>query len=116
MKPKRIGSKANVSSMFDYDDRNVIIDDVIDKFNFEKVHVAMVALDWGWHTTEGNGLAVPSVAKLKACARHLLREAINHKCVATGGFVARYLPKVDDEPEQFTLQFIVESIDSDGHD
>lgn len=116
MKPKRIGSKSNVSSMSDYDDRNVIIDDVIEKFNFEKVHVTMVALDWAWQTTEGNGLAVPSVAKLKARARYLLREAINHKCVATGGFVARYLPKVDDEPEQFTLQFMVESVDSDGYD
>ena len=116
MKPKRIGSKSNVSSMSDYDDRNVIIDDVIEKFNFEKVHVVMVALDWGWYTKEDNVLVVPSVAKLKACARQLLREAINHKCVATGGFVAHYLPKVDDEPEQFTLQFIIESIDSDGYD
>jgi uncharacterized protein (UPF0128 family) len=116
MKPKRIGSKTNVSSMSDYDDRNVIIDDVIEKFNFEKVHVVMVALDWVWQTTEGDGLAVPSVARLKARARHLLREAINHKHVATGGFVARYFPKVDDEPEQFTLQFILESVDSDCYD
>ena len=116
MKPKQIGSRSNVSSMSDYDDRNVIIDDVIEKFNFERVHVAMVALDWAWQTTEGNGLVVPSVAKLKAAARDLLRKAINHKYIATGGFVARYLPKVDDEPEQFTLQFIVESIDSDGYD
>lgn len=131
MKPKRIGQPskfrraartatnhrklATVQIMNNFDDRNVLIEDVIDAFNFETVHVAMTALDWQWQTTAGNGHEVPSITRLKAMARHLLRESINNKVVASGGFEARYFPKVDDEPEQFTLQFILASADSD-HD
>jgi hypothetical protein len=38
-------------------------------------------------------------------ARVLLRESINDKCVGSGGFEARYYPKVDDEDEYFQLRF-----------
>ena len=121
MKPKRIGQPSKfrraawtaTNQMNKFDDRNVLIEDVIDAFNFEKVHIAMTALDWQWQTTTGNGHELPSITRLKALARHLLRESINNKVVASGGFEARYFPKVDDEPEQFTLQFILASADSD---
>ena len=94
------------------DDRQSLIDSVIDSFDFQRVHIAMTAVDWQWQTTEGNGHAVPSVARLKAMARHLLREAINNKVVGSGGFEARYLPKVDDEDECFQLRFILSESDS----
>jgi len=87
------------------DDREKLIDNVIETFNFERVHIAMTALDWQWQTTEGNGHAIPSIIRLKAMARHLLREAINNKVVGSGGFEARYYPKVDDEDEYFQLRF-----------
>jgi len=89
------------------DDRLLMIDEVIDSFNFERVHIAMKALDWQWQTTEGNGLAVPSIPRLKAMARHLLMNAIKHKSTGSGGLEARYYPKVDDEPEYFRLQFVL---------
>ena len=94
------------------DDRLIMIDEVIDSFNFERVHIAMKALDWQWQTTEGNGLAVPSIPRLKAMARHLLMNAIKHKSTGSGGLEARYYPKVDDEPEYFRLAFVLCSTSS----
>ena len=94
------------------DDRLLMIDEVIDKFNFERVHIAMTALDWQWQTTEGNGHAVPSLPKLKAMARHLLMESMKSKVVASGGFEATYHPKVDDESEFFELKFTLCHSDS----
>ena len=94
------------------DSKKSLIDDVIDTFDFQRVYIAMTAVDWQWQTTEGNGHAVPSIARLKAMARHLLREAIKNKVVGSGGLEARYLPKVDDEDECFQLRFILSESDS----
>jgi hypothetical protein len=94
------------------DDRQSMIDEVIDRFNFERVHIAMKALDWRWHSTEDNGHVVPTIPKLKGMACHLLRESINSKVCASGGFEARYHPKVDQDPEYFELKFILHHADS----
>lgn len=98
--------------MNDMDDRESQIKHLIEVFNFERVHITMKALDWQWSTTEGNGHTVPSIANLKAMAKILLREAINHKVTSSGGFIAKYYPAVDDEPEMFSLKFVVASADS----
>ena len=84
-----------------------MIQEVLDDFNFERVHCAMTAVDWHWQTTEGNGLAVPTVARLKARARILLRDAIKSKYLATGGLHAQYHPANGTERESFQLQFIL---------
>ena len=94
------------------DDREVLIQEVLDNFNFERVHVAMTALDWQWVTTADDGLAVPSIPRLKAMARHLLLKAINLKTTGSGGLEAKYYPKVDDEPEYFSLKFVLCSYDT----
>jgi len=94
------------------DDREKLIDGVIDTFNFERVHIAMTALDWQWQTTNGNGYELPSIAKLKAMARGLLRQSIKNKVVGSGGFEARYYPKVDDQDEYFQLRFTLAESDS----
>jgi len=94
------------------DDRETMIDEIIERFNFERVHIAMNALDWQWCTTKGNGHAVPTLVELKAMARHLLRESINSKVCASGGFEARYHPKVDRDSEYFELKFILHHADS----
>jgi hypothetical protein len=90
----------------------LMIDEIIDKFNFERVHFVMTALDWQWLTTEGNGHAVPTLAKLKAMARHLLRESVADKQVGSGGFVATYHPKSKDTSEYFDLKFVLHHADS----
>jgi hypothetical protein len=94
------------------DNHQAMVDEVIDKFNFERVQIAMSALDWQWQTTEGNGHAVPTLNKLKAMARHLLRESIKHERVSSGGLEARYYKKTKDDPEYFVLRFILTQADS----
>ncbi len=89
------------------DDRNAMIEEIIEKFNFEKVLIAMTALDWQWQATDNNVNSVPTLARLKAMARHLLRESINEKVVGSGGFEAKYHPKVDSDSEYFELKFIL---------
>lgn len=64
-----------------------MIDEILDEFDFEKVHHAMLALKWGWHSTKG----VPEIADLRRMARSLLKEVVevpNLSRVASGGFVA----------------------------
>jgi hypothetical protein len=89
-----------------------MIDEIIDKFNFERVYIAMSALDWQWATTAGNGYEIPTLPRLKAMARVLLRECITEKQVGSGGFVATYHPKDRDTSEYLDLKFVLHHADS----
>jgi hypothetical protein len=82
------------------------IDYIIDNFNFEKVRCVMLSLDWQWSCTEGNGHAVPSITRLKAMARHLLRSSIKDTEVASGGFYATYYPPENGDDDYFVLKFV----------
>lgn len=86
------------------------INEVVDFFNFEKVHNVMEFLNWQW---QGEG--VPEIYELKEAARNLIIETINktletlEDCsIATGGFEASsYL---DENNEiQCKLAFILEN-------
>jgi len=69
------------------------IDEIIENFNWRKVHKTMEALDWTWATSEGK---VPTTGALFNCAIKLLHDAYDgaerfkadYK-VGTGGFYAR---------------------------
>lgn len=64
-----------------------MIDEILDEFNFEKVHKVMVSLDWKWNSTDG----VPAIADLRRMARSLLQQVVESKgihSVGTGGFTA----------------------------
>lgn len=87
------------------------MDQVIDAFNFERVHLAMTAIDWQWQTTRNDGLEVPSIPRLKAMARHLLTEATKEETVSSGGFTAKYYHS-DKDQSYYTLQFILCETDS----
>ena len=93
-----------------------MIQEVIDDFLFERVHCAMTAIGWQWQTTEGNGFAVPTVARLKAMACSLLRDAIKNKYVASGGLHALYHPADDTGREWFQLKFILCEADNCSYD
>lgn len=88
------------------------IDYIIDNFKFERVLIAMQALDWRWQTTEDNGLKIPTITKLKAAARNLLSKSIKDKCIGSGGFQAEYFAATEKEEEHFTLMFILDYADS----
>ena len=99
-----------------------LIDDVIDEFDFEKVHIAMTALDWKWAippTSLGDPieLQVPTLVRLKEFARWQLIHSIETGYCSFGGLKSEYFPvKAEEttecgaikeyaEPEYFTLTF-----------
>lgn len=91
-----------------------LINDVIQEFEFEKVHIAMTALDWKWimpnDTITNQSMAVPTIARLKQSATQVLISSIESGFAASGGFVARY--SNPGEPESFTLSFVVAEHDT----
>lgn len=94
-----------------------VIDDLIENFNFERVHLAMTHCDWGWIVPNSLGeMEVPTIARLKAHARHLLYSALDcveGTTVASGGLEARYWPpSEEDSSPQFRLMFVLTQIDS----
>lgn len=78
------------------------IDDIMDNFDFNKVAVCMKALNWGWHSLEGN---TPNYFEIKTFARNLLKRK---ESVATGGFEV----KVDKEEGYMSLKFVLTDWDS----
>lgn len=64
------------------------IDEIIERFNFESVHNAMIQL--GWHWKIGEQLVVPSIDQLKEKARELLEvlDKDNVDNAISGGFEA----------------------------
>lgn len=64
-----------------------MIDEILDEFDFEKVHKVMVVLDWKWHNTDG----VPSIGDLRRMARSLLQHVVSSREIntaASGGLTA----------------------------
>lgn len=64
-----------------------MIDEILDEFDFERVHRAMIALQWSYHNTEGT----PHIGDLRRLARSLLKQVVEAKgiqSVASGGFTA----------------------------
>ena len=84
-----------------YSDRDKI-DDVMDNFNFERIHKLMVALDWCWSHVGG----VPELPDIKKWARQCLKDSIKTGTCNTGGFEASYLEC------HFDLKFVVGSWDT----
>jgi hypothetical protein len=99
-----------------------LIDDVIYEFDFEKVHIAMTALDWKWAippTSLGDPieLQIPTLVRLKEAARWQLTLSIQTGFCSSGGFKAEYFPAKAEEttecgaikeyaqPEYFVLTF-----------
>lgn len=67
------------------------IEQIMENFDFEKVHKVMVALEWEWYLGTWGGFGIPSVGAIQKAARRLLSEAWTNKTtVSTGGFSAEY--------------------------
>lgn len=86
----------------------LLIELIIERFDFERVHTAMKALDWEWgHTFAGPDL-VPEIEDLQRCASELLEYTLRSdlpECyISTGGFVAQR-----DESGGISLAFQLES-------
>lgn len=64
-----------------------MIDEILDEFDFEKVHRVMTALSWTWYREP----EVPSITDLRRMARYLLKQVVESKgihSVGSGGFTA----------------------------
>ena len=83
-----------------------LIDDIMDNFNFEKVHKVMKFLNWTWWNLETMKEYVPTIQDIRSSARDRLKTVLLEKCgyCESGGFVAR---KYDDDT--ISLEFKIES-------
>jgi len=91
------------------------IDYIMDNFNFERVHVAMTALDWTWvDYSDMSKLSVPTVPMLRKAARRLLNSAVDGQITtASGGFHARYCPPEDEDEAMLVLSFVLAECNSE---
>jgi hypothetical protein len=81
-----------------------LIDEIMDNFDFERVHQCMTALDWTWHDSDG----VPDKATLRRSARRLLRGCVARGGGGSGGFQTH----IDREEGSLSLSFVVEEWDA----
>jgi hypothetical protein len=66
------------------------VDNIMDWFDFEKVHKTMKALGWEWVGAEEK---IPCQGEIREKARQLLTEAIQTEMsMGTGGFQVTYIP------------------------
>lgn len=63
------------------------IDEIMDNFDFDRVHKMMLAVGWRWSNTEG-GWSVPTIPELREGARHLLYRTVDERVsgCGSGGF------------------------------
>lgn len=82
------------------------IEDIMENFNFDRVHDAMEAVDWRW---VGTKYGVPTIDEIKAEARRILVDAVNERtCISTGGLRAVYEADSKDDTDPYIgLEFIL---------
>ena len=85
------------------------IDDIMDNFDFEKVHEAMTLLGWRWVDHETKEFHIPEISALRKRARRLMQDAMGSHMpsysTATGGFQVH---KTTEEGEVFlSLSFVL---------
>ena len=91
------------------------IDNIMDNFNFQKVHDYMKSVNWRWAMSKEG---VPTIDELKKEARRLLVGAVKEKTnLSTGGFRAVYdtEDEWDDDP-YIGLEFIIEECEGFDED
>ena len=69
------------------------IDEIMDTFDFDKVHDVMKFLDWRWQRAE----EPPDIYEIKQEARERLKQAAKSGGSSTGGFTAYKTESVDEK-------------------
>ena len=94
-----------------------LIDEIMNNFNFEKVHKTMTLLDWKWYQPDFKS-EVPNLEKIKVLAISHLKGALSNPKVRGvsisygGGFQADY----DHKEGILSLKFVVDSWEADKDD
>ena len=92
------------------------IDDIMDNFEFDKVHEVMEFLEWKWALDDG--YCVPSINDLRRRSRQLIKDVVsnlerNEECnVSTGGFTVRGWKSSDDGKIFLELSFVLTNWDN----
>jgi hypothetical protein len=115
-----IPSRPEKEELYDKTTLMEMRDNILDNFDFDKVHKAMVALDWGWGSL-GDDRRVPEVSELKREARRLLTDIIDTHIetgnkwvgISTGGFDTELLVCDDGLPD-LSLRFYVDEWSEGG--
>jgi hypothetical protein len=103
---------------------NQMVDEIMEEFNFAKVHKAMEHLGWGWASAKN---IIPTIDELRKEAERLLRGAAESRLTqfknehwelgiinSTGGFSATaYCDKDKTKITSLSLQFVVSEWDSE---
>ena len=72
------------------DEQRKSLDNVMDWFDFEKVHKTMKSLRWQW---DGAEEGIPCMGEIREKARELLTDSIERETsVGYGGFQVTYIP------------------------
>ena len=88
--------------------QRLAIDDIMDNFDFHKVHRVMEFMNWQWR-----GEGVPSVSEMRKEARRLLLSSMKDSGQAsTGGFLATY-EEYEKVGGVLELKFVIEEWDWD---
>lgn len=93
-------------------DHSKDIETTIARFNFERVHCVLNALDIKWIYKDKEICKVPTIADLKAGARSILQKSINSKPHSIGGLIGSSR-KNKDSTYSFSLAFIVTASTND---
>lgn len=107
---------------FDIESLKEMRDNIMDNFDFERVHRVMEALEWGWATGGNFDTVIPDTSDIRKTARKLMDEVIEKYaktgkewyCVSTGGFDVELLVNEDDGLPDLTLKFVVEEWNEGG--
>ena len=97
------------------------IENILDRFEFEKVYAVMRFLGWKW--VQNDGMDYPSVKQMRARAKYLLNKAYDEsmnndedETISTGGFEASYIRKGFGAAQSegiFILRFVIETKDNE---
>lgn len=84
------------------------IDDVMDQFDFERVHRVMTFLQWMWSDEQGS-LNVPELSDVRRFARRIMKNTMSESnakggpfYIESGGFCCHV------EDEVLNLKFVIE--------
>lgn len=64
------------------------IKNILEEFDFKRVHDSMVALDWHYTDYHENKSYIPDIQELKNTAQFCLERAVKYRLSETGGFLA----------------------------
>jgi hypothetical protein len=80
------------------------IQDIMDEFDFDKVHRVMEMLEWKWASAVESGDDIPTKPELRRFARNFLKECAERKeSASTGGFSVDYREGVEYETKWVNL-------------